>query len=306
MSLRVINGDDANLDDAPWQAAVFVDNGFACGAVVIAPSWVATAAHCLFDRNGYPLSLSPERVKIVTKTDSVKRSVYNIPQEKVVGVERMLVHPEYTEKTFKADLAVVKLSRSVSSPAVVIADSRVQQRMESVAGDREDMSLQLTGWGSIRATGEGISNRLQKAHLSLVSDLSCATAWGTTLRDVAGYQQAYVCTNSSRFSTCFGDSGGPLVWTDPDRVSDADRGKTLVGIVSFSAGQLCGQGVAPDVFTQASTYSGWMENCVAGKSCDFKVASPNLNSQQVGTQNTNSSGGAWFFLPMLLLNLWRR
>ena len=46
---RVINGVNAGRGDWPWQVAVYSKGLFVCGASIIKPSWIVSAAHCFKD-----------------------------------------------------------------------------------------------------------------------------------------------------------------------------------------------------------------------------------------------------------------
>ena len=47
---RIVGGVSADHGDWPWQAQIRTKYGFTyCGGTLIAPQWVATAAHCVED-----------------------------------------------------------------------------------------------------------------------------------------------------------------------------------------------------------------------------------------------------------------
>lgn len=46
-SSRIVNGSDCKKDAQPWQGALLLGpNKLYCGAVLISPQWLLTAAHC--------------------------------------------------------------------------------------------------------------------------------------------------------------------------------------------------------------------------------------------------------------------
>ena len=47
---RVIAGENAIPGSWPWQAALRYNTRFRCGASLVSPYWVATAAHCVIVR----------------------------------------------------------------------------------------------------------------------------------------------------------------------------------------------------------------------------------------------------------------
>ncbi|MGF1768594.1 serine protease [Enterovibrio makurazakiensis] len=279
---HVVGGSDAVISDAPWQAFVRIGS-FMCGGVVIANEWVLTAAHCLDtggDDDDFSLA-SANSVSVYTGTATINGAGFASFQS---SVDTIHAHNGYDKTTLANDIALIKLSSSIHSNAssVVLADTAVQTAVEATA-DLSQQDLLLTGWGFIDVNRNTSTNDLQKATLSTVSDSACASSWGATLTDVAGYESKYFCAQESGRGACNGDSGGPLVWFDPSRAADSDAGATLVGLVSFGVNFQCASPSFPDVYTQVSNYRSWISSCQAG-SCAS-------NSSQVVTASSSGGGG---------------
>ena len=60
---RVIGGKDVQLGAWPFQAALYYFGIFMCGGVLIAPDWVAGAAHCTtgYDIKDFEIILGKQR-----------------------------------------------------------------------------------------------------------------------------------------------------------------------------------------------------------------------------------------------------
>ncbi|MDD1784204.1 serine protease [Enterovibrio sp. ZSDZ35] len=278
-SPNVVGGSDAVISDAPWQAFVKIGNRF-CGGVVIANTWVLTAAHCLDsadDDEAFSL-VSASNVTVYTGTAETFGASFS---SFLSNVDAVYANSTYNKDTLENDIGLLKLSSSVhaNASAVQLPSNTVQLAVDATA-DTSAKDLLLTGWGYIDTSRTTSTNTLQKATLSTISDASCGTSWGSTVTEVSDYQSKFFCAQETGKGACNGDSGGPLIWYDPSRAGDADGGATLVGLVSFGVSFQCASDAYPDVYTQVSNYLSWISGCQAG-SC------PTLTAAAVAT----SSGG---------------
>ena len=248
---RIVGGSVAPRDMAPWQVSLQVDAGgrwqHACGGSLIHPSWVLTAAHCLFDRDG---SLrDAEAVSIVHGTQSLSSG----GARRLAG--RLVPHEGYRGRRPPSqgdDIALIRLSAplSASRPQIVQLQSR---QLEANFGFPGACSV-VTGWGTLAARGSGadrseerrLPDRLRAVDLPIVDNATCAASYPGRITGgqvCAGYAQGTL-------DSCEGDSGGPLV------VPGGPTGWTQIGVVSY--GQGCAQAGAYGVYTRVSHYIEWI------------------------------------------------
>ena len=83
-----------------------IKNMHFCGATVIHPLILLTAAHCLVSPN---LSLS--KVRIVAGEHDLSR---NSPAEQIRNIGQHVIHPGWDSKTWENDIALLMLDRPLS------------------------------------------------------------------------------------------------------------------------------------------------------------------------------------------------
>ena len=242
-------GAPAQPGQAPWMAQLqrparmpsvtqrtlnWEDRQF-CGGALIAPGWILTAAHCLYDGSANIKALGYR----------VRLGVNNIGfQSGGVSYRIVEIHegPGYQAGSYRNDIALVRF-----------APDRATER------GRRTWTEQIAIDGGPLSAG------------SLSGDQAWFFGWGKTERNRLSAPMLFgkvkieaTCAND-RFAICakgigpggatqcHGDSGGPLViW---------DRGTpVLVGVVSHNTERaLCGGQRKPGVFTRVSAFRNWIE-----------------------------------------------
>uniref|UniRef100_A0A915I4K7 Peptidase S1 domain-containing protein n=1 Tax=Romanomermis culicivorax TaxID=13658 RepID=A0A915I4K7_ROMCU len=139
--LKIIGGQAAESCSWPWRAALYEtsDNArtlvFLCGASILAPNWLLTAAHCLKNH-----SRSVRRFRsLLSRSEELEDD----DGDGLYGISEIRVHPSFDKDTMYYDLALLKLSRPIScqlrSPICLPSDSQDLPK----AGSK----VTIIGWG---------------------------------------------------------------------------------------------------------------------------------------------------------------
>ncbi|XP_036286294.1 kallikrein-15 [Pipistrellus kuhlii] len=231
---KVLKGQECAPHSQPWQVALFDRARFNCGASLVSPYWVLSAAHC--QTRHMRVHLGEHNLR---KRDGT---------EQLRTVVRIIPHPGYVARTHVNDLMLLRLAR----PARV--SPRVRPATLPARCPRPGDPCVVSGWGLVsgyesEATGSpesqvNLPNTLHCANISIISDASCSKDYPGHLMDTM------VCAGVEGGGTdsCEGDSGGPLVC----------RG-ILQGIVSWGDVP-CDTTTKPGVYTKVCRYMDWIRD----------------------------------------------
>jgi len=245
---RIVNGVEVNPKfKYPWMVY-----GNGCGASLVAPNTLLSAAHCAgIFTPGHQIRLGAH--DITDQTEDVE----------LFSVEEAIRHPNYNSNTLNYDFMMIKLNGQ-STKQVVQLDNGDDTGLTSSGAD-----LIVMGWGAINSGGPS-SAVLLEAEVDVVGNPTCNSKYNG---QITGQMLCAGRTiNGVSYDSCQGDSGGPII--------SKANGKQ-VGVVSW--GQGCADPDFPGVYARVSSVYSWIQDYIDLWSC----ASDNNCVQfcQIGTCN---------------------
>ncbi|XP_063293289.1 suppressor of tumorigenicity 14 protein [Pelobates fuscus] len=237
---RIVGGVNADVGEFPWQVSLHARNeGHACGASLVSPTLLLSAAHCFQDIQGIRYSDPSLWTAYLGLHNQAQRTSQDIVQR---SIKRIVTHKSFSDYTYDNDIAVLELSSPVTYTdfiqPICIPDST---RTFPVG-----KSLWVTGWGALIEGGTGASV-LQKADIRIINYNECNQLLENQLTE------RMICAGfvSGGIDACQGDSGGPL------SSLESNNKMYLAGVVSWGDG--CARRNKPGAYTNVTAMRDWIK-----------------------------------------------
>lgn len=259
-SARIVNGESVIPHSRPYQLLLvgFFSNGTAkhyCGASLVKPTHVLTAAHCI-DGD------SPENIYIFPGLHNFTSAA--LDRRNGLPVRQIFKHESYAASGLNNDVAVLRLQNAVTVDNKKIGLICLPQNTNDVCKNGDPVVA--SGWGSTTGnpnrTSASRPTELQQVALQCVpnSQTDCKP-----LTYILGIfeQKAKMCAYAPYKSVCFGDSGGPLV-----RQRTTSSGVTYLEQVGIMSGTVdCSfTKPRPDVYASVINLLSWIKTKIAQSS----------------------------------------
>jgi len=217
---QIVNGRDAGVGDWPWQISLG-----GCGATIISPEWVLSAAHCGNPATAY--------------AGLHNRSQTSAGQARTIVENKK--HPQYNSPSqYSNDLMLLRVDPPFDFGPGVGAACLPET---TVAAGTD---CWITGWGTLSSGGSRPSI-LQEAIVDVKTNEQCNSDYS------GGITDDMICANGNNnggtTDACQGDSGGPMVYEDGGRWF-------LIGATSWGRG--CANPSYPGVWARVPYVNEWV------------------------------------------------
>lgn len=198
---RIIGGQDAAPNSAPFMVSLQLNrNGIyahLCGATIVSPAWVVSAAHCAAENEHYRVIAGQKDFGTPSSTTQMRQ------------VTRVVVHEnfDHTLGHFQHDIVLMELDF-----ILVFNIGAIQSVNLPESGAIPSGQVESFGWGSISGQSVILPDVLQTVSKPII-DLELCREIVDTKMNRPTISSLQVCTGplTGGVGPCENDGGGPIV-----------------------------------------------------------------------------------------------
>jgi len=233
--IKIINGTNALPGEFPMVVSLKIYESHICGGVIISPTTILCAAHCLdgFDSETMKITAGAENQAIFEESQQIRY------------VQDYVMHPQWDRPSINYDVGIIRLKEPL------VYNDRVQPVKLSPNNVKYEASgpCQTAGWGIQKDEDIYATDILGKVDLKIFPRKKCEVIY----QQINTLTSGMICaSNPYKSGFCSGDSGGPLLCKNP-------AGENFCcGLVSWSVLNECGNPLYPNVFTNVAYFTPWI------------------------------------------------
>uniref|UniRef100_A0A6B0V6R2 limulus clotting factor C n=1 Tax=Ixodes ricinus TaxID=34613 RepID=A0A6B0V6R2_IXORI len=221
-----------------------------CGAVLVTPWFVLTAAHCTRGRIAVDLRVAYGLQTINERTLAER-------QEHVAVVKEIHQYEKFKDIVHGDDISLLQLKTPLLADGQPVPPICTPQASQLDRNTVVNTTGVVAGWGRTKYNGESSSD-LREVSLPIVSNKECSKVFEGVVKITDGM----ICAGdiTGKKDACQGDSGGPLMW-----YSSVFERWYVIGVVSF--GVKCAEKGYYGTYTWVEKYLSWICEITEGLVC---------------------------------------
>jgi len=242
ISVRIVGGRDTRPTKWPFILSLHRNGYFKCGASIIAPNWIITAAHCVYDFH--------RREDYFEVRGGFYRQQSNVQTQTIRTLDKIFIHPQYNHSMVLHDIALARVEEPFTMDTFTSSVCLPQSDDVTEDTQRSDNCIAV-GWGLLDDFSS-VADTMQEVEVPINED--CPK--NNDIFICGGFEEGGK-------DTCQGDSGGPLFCSDKSSVDSQSERWYLAGIISHGSG--CALPRTASYYTRVSYYKNWISDIMNGK-----------------------------------------